>query len=66
MWWVSHNDHGAYTARGIHGQGIYVDPKAEMVIVRYASHPLASGDNFDPTTFPAYQALAEHLMATTQ
>ena len=37
-----------------------------MVIVRYASHPLASGDNFDPTTFPAYQALAEHLMATTQ
>ena len=37
MWWVSHNDHGAYTARGIHGQAIYVDPAAEMVIVRFAS-----------------------------
>ncbi|MFX7090676.1 6-aminohexanoate hydrolase, partial [Acinetobacter baumannii] len=25
MWWVSHNEHGAYMARGIHGQSIYVD-----------------------------------------
>jgi CubicO group peptidase (beta-lactamase class C family) len=65
MWWVSHNDHGVYLARGIHGQGIYVDPKAEMVIVRYASHPLASGAHFDPTTLPAYRAVAEHLMATS-
>ncbi|MCY1371898.1 6-aminohexanoate-dimer hydrolase [compost metagenome] len=65
MWWVSHNDHGVYLARGVHGQGIYVDPKAEMVIVRYASHPLASGAHFDPTTLPAYQAVAEHLMATS-
>ncbi|MCY1551962.1 hypothetical protein D9M68_883280 [compost metagenome] len=65
MWWVSHNDHGAYLARGVHGQGIYVDPKAEMVIVRYASHPLAGSSNFDPTTLPAYQAVAEHLMATS-
>ena len=32
MWWVSHNPHGAFTARGIHGQGIYIDPVAEMVI----------------------------------
>ncbi len=42
MWWVSHNPHGAYMARGIHGQSIYVDPKAEMVIVRYAAHPVAA------------------------
>ncbi len=63
MWWVSHNAHGAYMARGIHGQSIYVDPKAEMVITRYASHPLAPNPVNDPTTLPAYQALAEHLMA---
>jgi len=37
MWWVSHNEHGAFTARGIYGQGIYIDPTAEMVIVRFAS-----------------------------
>jgi len=29
-------------ARGIHGQAIYIDPKAEMVIARYASHPKAA------------------------
>jgi CubicO group peptidase (beta-lactamase class C family) len=39
MSWVSHNAHGAFTARGSHGQAIYVDPTAEMVIARFASHP---------------------------
>jgi CubicO group peptidase (beta-lactamase class C family) len=64
MWWVSHNPHGAYTARGIHGQAIYIDPLAEMVIARFASHPRAANANLDPTSLPAYHALARHLMAT--
>jgi CubicO group peptidase (beta-lactamase class C family) len=62
MWWVSHNDHGAFTARGIHGQAIYVDPTAEMVIARFASHPLGANVNLDPTSLPAYHAVANHLM----
>jgi CubicO group peptidase (beta-lactamase class C family) len=62
MWWVSHNPHGAYMARGIHGQSIYVDPKAEMVIVRYAAHPVAANGANDPLTLPAFQAMAEALM----
>jgi CubicO group peptidase (beta-lactamase class C family) len=61
-WWVSHNDHGAFAARGIHGQTVYIDPKAEMVIARFASHPLAANANLDPTSLPAYEALAAHLM----
>ncbi len=63
MWWVSHNEHGAFSARGIHGQAIYVDPKAEMVIARFASHPVAANANLDPTSLPAYHALAKHLIA---
>jgi CubicO group peptidase (beta-lactamase class C family) len=63
FWWVSHDDHGAYMGRGIHGQAIYVDPKAEMVIARFASHPMAGNVNLDPTSLPAYRAIAEHLMA---
>ncbi|MCJ0762768.1 beta-lactamase family protein [Variovorax sp. CYS-02] len=63
MWWVTHNDHGAFMARGVHGQRIYVDPKAEMVIARYASHPVASNAANDPTTLPAFEALARHLMS---
>lgn len=62
MWWVSHNEHGALMARGIHGQNIYIDPKAEMVIVRYASFPIAGNVANDPFTLPAYMAIAKHLM----
>lgn len=63
MWWVTHNDHGAYMARGVHGQRIYIDPKAEMVIVRYASHPIAGNAANDPVTLPAFEALGQHLLA---
>ena len=63
QWWITHNAHGAYMARGVHGQGIYVDPRAEMVIARYASHPAAANAANDPVTLPAYMALAKTLMA---
>ena len=62
FWWVSHDDHGVITARGIHGQTIYIDGKAEMVIARFASHPLAGNVNLDPLSLPAYRAVADHLM----
>ena len=28
MWWLFHNENGAFAARGVHGQTIYVDPMA--------------------------------------
>lgn len=62
MWWVSHDDHGAYSARGVHGQTLWVDPKADMVIARFASHPIASNSANDATSLPAYRAVAEYLM----
>ena len=63
MWWVTHNEHGAYMARGVHGQALYIDPKAEMVIARLASHPTAANAANDPVSLPAYHALAQHLLA---
>jgi len=65
MWWVSHNEHGAFMARGVHGQALYVDPLAEMVIARFASHPVASNAANDPTSLPAYEAVARHLLNAT-
>lgn len=62
MWWVTHNDHGAYTARGVYGQALYIDPTADMVIARFASHPTAGNAAIDPTSLPAYEALADYLM----
>jgi len=62
MWWHTENENGAFEARGIYGQAIYIDPKAEMVIVRYASHPYAANAANDPVTLPAFSALAKELM----
>lgn len=62
MWWVSHDAHACFTARGIHGQLIWIDPKAEMVIARYGSHPLAANTFIDPNSLPAYRALGAHLL----
>lgn len=63
MWWVSHNSHGAYMARGIYGQNIYIDPTAEMVVARLGSNTVAANTATDPVVLPAYQAAAEALMA---
>ena len=65
MWWATHNEHGAYCARGIHGQGVYIDPEAGMVIARFASHHIAGNMGIDPTTLPAYHALAKYLIASS-
>ena len=62
QWWLMHGNHGSFSARGIHGQAIYVDPAAEMTIARFGSHPIAANTAFDPTSLPAYRAVAEHLM----
>ena len=63
MWWITHNKNGAFTARGVHGQTIYIDPTAEMVLVRFASHPVAGNGANDATSLPAYQAVADYLMS---
>ena len=63
MWWASHDAHGAYAARGVHGQTLWIDPVADMVIARFGSHPVAGNAASDPTSLPAYRAVAEHLMA---
>lgn len=63
MWWISHNQDGAYMARGVHGQALYIDPAAKVVIARFGSHPIAGNAANDPTTLPAFDALAHYLMS---
>ena len=62
MWWITNNSHNAFMARGVHGQAIYVDPKAQMVIARFASNPLASNKYIDPISIPEYEAVADYLL----
>jgi len=62
MWWVSHNPLGVFEGRGIHGQRLYIAPQAELVIARFASHPVASSAANDSITLPAFAAMSHLLM----
>ena len=63
MWWVTHNEHGGFEARGIHGQRLYVAPRAELVVARFGSHPIAASAAHDPITVPMLLALGRALRA---
>jgi CubicO group peptidase (beta-lactamase class C family) len=59
QWWMLHNADGAYEASGIHGQMIHVNPAAEMVVVKLASHPVAGAGFSHAMTLKAWAALAQ-------
>lgn len=61
QFWISHNADGAYVLLGVHGQMIYVNPAAELVLVRLSSHPIASSGATFGTTAAAMQTLADWL-----
>ena len=62
MWWVTHDEDGSFMARGVHGQALYINPTAQVVIARFASHPIAGNAANDPISLPAFRAVARHLM----
>ncbi|MCH7627266.1 MAG: serine hydrolase [Proteobacteria bacterium] len=61
QWWHAHDANGAFSARGIHGQTLWIDPAAQMVVARFASHPTAANGANDPLSLPAWRALADVL-----
>lgn len=61
MWWVAHDALEVFEGRGIHGQRLYIAPRAECVVARFASHPIAASSANDPVTLPAFRALCRLL-----
>ena len=59
QWW--HRAGGQLMAMGVHGQGIYVDRGAGVVIARLGSHPVASNRGNAAVTTPAYEAIVAAL-----
>ncbi len=59
QWW--HRAGGQLMAMGVHGQGIYVDRAAGVVIARLGSHPVASNRGNAAVTMPAYDAIVAAL-----
>jgi CubicO group peptidase (beta-lactamase class C family) len=46
-WYVIGNAHGAWTGIGIHGQWLYIDPQARLVIAKFSSQALPVDDPLD-------------------
>ncbi len=61
QWYVVGNRHGAFCAIGIHGQWIYVDPAAEMVIAKQSSQPLPVDEPMDFLLLAGFDAIARAL-----
>jgi hypothetical protein len=61
QWWTFNNSHKAVSALGIHGQYIYIDPVARMVIVKQTSDPDADSLRNDVDGPIVMHAIAEHL-----
>lgn len=65
MWWYPRAHPGAVAARGVHGQQLYVDPTADLVIARFASHPRPASASIDPEVLPMIDAIRAHVLATS-
>jgi CubicO group peptidase (beta-lactamase class C family) len=48
MWWVLDEQKGEYAAVGIHGQVIYINRDANIVITFFSSQPVASAAGYNP------------------
>jgi hypothetical protein len=62
QWWTFNTAHKPVSAIGVFGQFIYIDPVAEMVIVKQSSHPEAESEANEVDGPLIWHAIAEHLM----
>ena len=60
-WWITGNDHGAYTGIGVYGQWLYIDPTASAVIAVFSSQPLPDDDNVSIDSIRCFEAIGRAL-----
>ncbi len=59
--WVIDTDRGIYSARGVFGQFIYVDPQSELAIVKLSTWPEFINPEWSVNTYRAFDAIAQTL-----
>lgn len=57
QWWTFPGPDGAFTAQGVHGQFLYVNPAAHIVIVMMAAWPGFWDDALEMQTYAVFDAL---------
>nr|BFE72776.1 serine hydrolase [Actinoplanes digitatis] len=63
QWWTLVGDHRAFAGLGVHGQYLFVDPVADVVIVKTSAWPTEDDEPRDRETITALSRIAEHLSA---
>jgi CubicO group peptidase (beta-lactamase class C family) len=58
-WYQTGNTSGAFFALGIHGQYLYVDPAAEMVVAKFSSQPEPVNNDLKRLNLALFDALAK-------
>ena len=61
QWWVTGGETGAFESRGIYGQFLWIDPAADLVIVKLSSLPGALDPDVTSDHHRAFAALAAAL-----
>jgi CubicO group peptidase (beta-lactamase class C family) len=61
QWWTLGGEHRAFTGLGVHGQYLFVDPVADVVIVKCSAWPTQDDERRDRESIIALQRIAEHL-----
>jgi CubicO group peptidase (beta-lactamase class C family) len=56
-WYLTGNAHGAWTGIGIHGQWLYIDPAAKLVIAKFSSQALPVEDALDLRLLRFFEAV---------
>ena len=59
QWWCLPGPHHSFTAQGIHGQFVLVDPAEDLVVVKLSSWPHAWEDKMEAETYAFFGAVAD-------
>jgi len=61
QWWVVDSKRGIFSARGVFGQLIYIDPESELVAVKLSTWPTFLDPDRGLNTYRMVEAIAAHL-----
>jgi CubicO group peptidase (beta-lactamase class C family) len=61
QWWLFPGEHHAFTAQGIHGQFVMVDPVEKVVVVKLSSWKRAWEDDKESETYAFFDAVVSAL-----
>jgi CubicO group peptidase (beta-lactamase class C family) len=61
QWWT--NDDGSFAAKGIFGQGIFIDPKRKLVIASNGNWPTATDDEIEEARETFYKSVQSAIDA---